>query len=95
MKSVSRYKKSASSTNVWLFDFCLIASLCPFLNVVNGTSYFTYLLMSLSIAKLVFKLIGSFSGADRAQEKHRLLCVYIPLRNYNVSCIIKIVLLYS
>ena len=27
MKSVSRYKKSASSTNVWLFDFCLIASL--------------------------------------------------------------------
>ena len=57
MKSVSRYKKSASSTNVWLFDFCLIASLllhCPFLHVVNGTYYFTYLLMSLSIAKLVF-----------------------------------------
>ena len=26
-EDLSRYKKSASSTNVWLFDFCLIASL--------------------------------------------------------------------
>ena len=58
MKIVSCYKKSASSTNVWQFGFCLyslsvVPLHCHFLHVINGTNYFTYLLMSLSIAKLV------------------------------------------
>ena len=56
MKSVSRYKKSASSTNVWLFDYSVsvVPLHCPLLHVVNVNYYFAYLLMSLSIAKFVF-----------------------------------------
>ena len=73
MKSVACYKKSASSTNVWLFNFCRIASLLflcipiYFMQLMKFTILLN-LLISLSLIKIVFSR-GSFSGADRAQEK--------------------------
>ena len=80
MKSVSWYKNSASSTNVWLqFNFCLILYIAIFFMQIF---FFTYLLMSLCLNKIVlsgkalfleriglrkssFELIGSFTSIYR------------------------------
>ena len=60
MKGVAFNKKSASSTNVWLFNFSRIASLLfgciPifFMQLMKFIYNFTYILISLSLIKIVF-----------------------------------------
>ena len=52
MKSVSHYKNL--NRQRLSCSLSVVPLHCPFLHVVTGTYYFTYLLMPLSIAKLIF-----------------------------------------
>ena len=73
MKSMSRYKKSVTSTNVWLFDFCLIVSMlfrCIaifFMQLVKIIILLTFRCHCVSL--ILFLADRLLSGADRAQEK--------------------------
>ena len=54
IKSVSCYKKkAASSTNRWLFVFCLIPLYCHFLRAIYAIYNFTDLFMSLCLIEIV------------------------------------------